>query len=497
MRYVSTRGGPAVSGGEALWRGLSETGGLFVPESLPQALELESLAELPLERVLAIFFERFLPEFSLEIWERVILEALDKLKAEEERYQLPLSLLNPYLGRYYLLNADSLPTGSLADISFGIFSSLLPYLAEQRQGGLRPLVLATSSEDQAVAALSQPAEYESFYFVSQNGVRGEELAALPGAREHLQVFEERFDDRYQEFSLLAADPSFEEDLNREGYEPLFFGPGHLLEVLTAGALATAVIAKLAGETEGRPVDFAVSKEHLGFLAGLVYASSLQLPVGFAYVGEREPASLSPLFASGRMPAPRRNRRRDDPGVNWPVNLERLLFEVTGRDSGRMASLLSLAFEGDQELLTKDEVALLNQSVRVDSNDYKRCQRVIRSVYDQTDYLLGRETADAVACWAKHSKKRDDTPVCYVQERTPLADHYTSGRALFGDGLSRLDRAAALAKLSEESGVPHRPLPEDDPANDLVRLETSLKEAVLAKFSRDEGNEEVSNEEGNV
>ena len=497
MRYESTRGGPAVSGWEAVWRGLSETGGLYVPASLPEALEMDPLAEQSLERVLAVFFERFLPDFSLEIWERVILEALDGLKGEEDRYQLPLTPLNPYLDRYYLLNADSLPTGSLADLSAAIFSALLPYLQEKRQGGLRPLVLAAVTEDQALAALSRPPDLEALFFVPQNGVRGEELAALPRSQEALYIFGDRFDDRYREFSLLASDPSFEEKLNQMGFDPLYFGPGHLLEVLTAGALATAVISRMMGEIGGKSVDFTVPKDHLAFLAGLVYASSLQVPVGFVYVGENEPATLAPLFASGRLPGPRRNRRRDDPGVAWPVNLERLLFEVTGRDSGRMARILDGVLAGDRELLSKEEIKLLNQSVRVEGNDYRRCQRVIRSVYDQTDYLVGRETADAIACWAKHSKKRDDSPVCYVQERTPLADHYTSGRALFGDGLPRDDRTAALTKLSEESGIPLRQLPGSGSLPALPRLEGSLEETVLTWLGQEEAHsEEESGEETN-
>ena len=51
MKFVSTRGGEKVTGAQAIVRGLSANGGLFVPEKFPQvsAEELEELLEADYE----------------------------------------------------------------------------------------------------------------------------------------------------------------------------------------------------------------------------------------------------------------------------------------------------------------------------------------------------------------------------------------------------------------------------------------------------------------
>ena len=41
MKYIGTRGGEKVSGAKAIMQGLSENGGLFVPEKFPCVSEKE------------------------------------------------------------------------------------------------------------------------------------------------------------------------------------------------------------------------------------------------------------------------------------------------------------------------------------------------------------------------------------------------------------------------------------------------------------------------
>ena len=46
MKYIGTRGGEKVSGAKAIMQGLSENGGLFVPEKFPCVSEKE-FADIP------------------------------------------------------------------------------------------------------------------------------------------------------------------------------------------------------------------------------------------------------------------------------------------------------------------------------------------------------------------------------------------------------------------------------------------------------------------
>ena len=442
MRYVSTRGGPAVAGLEAVSRGMSRTGGLFVPEHPPQPLSLSSLADLSFQSVMAVFYQRFLPELTLEIWEDIVGRAFRSLTDPDEQARLPLSKLNDYLDHYFLIHPDHLPTGSLADLSAAVFSALLPYLPRT---GREPLIMALLPEDQLVALAGGVGDPAKLMLLAGNSSRGSELADRLADHEEVRVFQEDFDQRYREFSLLAADETFEAKLGQAGFDPLFVGPGYLLDILTSGALATAaLVSALPSWEEGTELDFAIPKNHLSFLAGLVYASSLQVPVGSVYVGEGEPGTLTYLFRTGRLASPSKGRRRRDRDASFPVNLERLLFEVTGRNGSRTGDLSVQPAGSEDFQLTEEEIHLLNQSILVGSCDYKYCLRLIRTVYDQTDYLIGRDAADAIACWVKHSNKKTKSAIRYVKERSPLLDADPCARPLSGKGAKRENPVGQLA-----------------------------------------------------
>lgn len=454
MKYISTRGGPTVDAQEAIFRGLSATGGLFIPEKLPEALPLEALEGLLPVQAMALFLHRYLPDWSLNRWEAMVEEALLSLSPDKETFTWPVYPLSHYLERYYLMNGDRMPTGSLADFSAALFLSLLNSIVDAQDSPLKPLIVAVVTDDMAVSALRLRSPFQKIIFVSQNGGRERELSHLAEQHEKIAAFDAPFDLRYREFCELAADEAFEQSLNEQGYAPVFWGPGHILEALTAGALVTASLAVIAQERAiEEDVTYVVHKGHLGYFSGLVYANSLGLPVGSVYVGESEPPILKTLFKTGKMIRPKKKRRSDDPGVSWPVNLERLLFEVSGRDEKRLMDIMGKSDAIDLKLLNDDEMTLLNQSVTVDGNDYKRCLRIIRNIYDQTDYLVGRETADAIACWARHSDKKDSSTVCYLQERSPLLDSATSAKAVLGDAASKGDYVDVVHKLAEETGVP--------------------------------------------
>ena len=486
MKYISTRGGEVVSGLEAVWRGISSEGGLYIPQALPQPLPYQELMGRSLEELMAEFFYRFLPDLSLDDWKALLSHALRSLKEGPESFELPLARVNNYLDRYYLLLADGLPTGSLSDLSGAILRTLLEWTGDKDPRPGRPLVLAMVGEDQAASSLSWAQDLPYLVLMSQNSIRSREIARLPAARDQLLSFSESFDERYREFTRLASDPSFDSQLRDRGFKPVFVGPGHIIEVLTAGALATAIVVAIKENLEELDkIDFVVHKNHLSFLAGLVYASSLQLPLGLVYLGENEPASLTSLFKSGRTAKPRRRRRRDDEGAAWPVNLERLLFEVTGRDEKRLKEILDQADQADRQLLREEEVNLLNQSVVVGGNDYKRCLRTIRTFYDQTDYLLARETADAVAVWARHVKQKDHVPVCFIQDRSPLTDYVSSGRALFGDKAPRHDREAAITMLAEEAGIPAWQSLDQEEVPPIQALEGPLDLAIVNWLDKEE------------
>lgn len=482
MNYFSTRGGDTVSGIDAIYRGLSRAGGLFVPASLPDPLELRTLESLSSRQVMAMFFQRFLPQFSFDEWHSMLGEAFQLLAEDVDPFELPIARLNGYLPDYFLMNADDLPTGSLEDINAAIMAVLLPRVARLRNTSLKPLILTVHTEDFATASSQIASDIHKITFVPDRGPRKYELATLLRPGEMIYGYKETFDERYRELRGLAADPAFEDKLKALGYEPLFIGPGHLIGVLTAGAMAAAIIAEIARQTdEGGWIDFVVARGHLDMLAGLVYASNAQLPVGTVFVGEGEFSSLTELSHSRRYTQRRKTSRYGNDELA-PVNLERLLFEIFGHDVVRLAQFIGDLDRSGEASLSDSEIDLLNHAIVFETCDFKRCQRILRSVYDQTDYLVDRGAAEAIACWMKRSNKHRSADTCFILSRSPLLDQYLCGRVLLTAKEAARERSEVIHLLSVESGAKiwtslERSF-EGDPANTIPVVAGPLEEAIM-------------------
>ena len=66
MKFVSTRGGETVTGAQAIVKGLSDNGGLYVPENFPRvsAAEMEKMLEMSYPERAAKILKKFLTEYD-------------------------------------------------------------------------------------------------------------------------------------------------------------------------------------------------------------------------------------------------------------------------------------------------------------------------------------------------------------------------------------------------------------------------------------------------
>ena len=123
MQYKSTRNkGIAVSSAEAIKKGLSDEGGLFVPESFPSVTkeEIKSLAGKTYRERAYFVLSKFLTDFTDEELSYCIDNAYTKQKFETDTIA-PLYKLND---KAYILELWHGPTCAFKDMALQI----LPYL---------------------------------------------------------------------------------------------------------------------------------------------------------------------------------------------------------------------------------------------------------------------------------------------------------------------------------------------------------------------------------
>ena len=136
MRYVTTRGGAAVSFAHALYQGLAPDGGLYVPETI-EAWSSAELSRLPRRTLTDIALRVLRPfvrgELDPAVLEAVVVEALD--------FDVPIVEVQP---RIFALELFHGPTLAFKDVGARVMARLMAALHERSE----PLtVLAATSGD--------------------------------------------------------------------------------------------------------------------------------------------------------------------------------------------------------------------------------------------------------------------------------------------------------------------------------------------------------------
>jgi len=136
VRYVTTRGGAAVSFAHALYQGLAPDGGLYVPETI-EAWSSAELSRLPRRTLTDIALRVLRPfvrgELDPAVLEAVVVEALD--------FDVPIVEVQP---RIFALELFHGPTLAFKDVGARVMARLMAALHERSE----PLtVLAATSGD--------------------------------------------------------------------------------------------------------------------------------------------------------------------------------------------------------------------------------------------------------------------------------------------------------------------------------------------------------------
>lgn len=412
MDFVSTRGGDKVSAAEAVLRGIAEGGGLYVPESFPQisASEREEMLSMSYpERaahILAKFFDVDREELLAEMQ-----DACEKFEGEDP---VPLVKIEDGL---FILELFHGPTCAYADLGMAV----LPYLFEKSQEALGRkekllLVTATSGDDgKAImetfrgrenfrAAVFYPEEgvskMQRLQLTTQEGdnldsiaVRGTFDECQAGVKKFLRSEENR--DKLMENGIALSTASS-------------INVGKLLP-MTACYFSAYLDLVSSGEIEdGKAVDVSVPAGNFAGLLAAYYAKEMGLPLGTLVCASNRNNTLSEFFSRGVFDRKRPFYRTMSPclDVQSACNIERLVFELTGRDAAlTVERMKSLAGTG-RFTLRPEEMKKLECFF----GGYASEEDTVECVYEffeEFNYPLDTHTGVAVHVARLYSRKRGE------------------------------------------------------------------------------------------
>ncbi len=465
-RYISTRGeaGP-VSAAEAILKGIAPDGGLFVPSHLPRVDYMPLLNREYGERagaILPTFLGRPGKEQEAQICSWI--DAAYSPARFDSRAVVPLKKLERDL---YLLELWHGPTGAFKDIALQLLPYLLTGAVKQEENrGTAPTmaILVATSGDTGKAALegfcNVPGTRIIVFYPEQgvSEIQKRQMVTQQGPNVAVVGVRGNFDDAQTGVKKIFTDQSTIEVLSRRGYRfssANSINWGRLAPQIVYYFSAYLDLIRREEIKEGEKINFVVPTGNFGNILAGFYAGRAGLPVNRLICASNTNHVLTDFIQSGTYDRNRPFLRTISPSMDILIssNLERLLFEVSGRQSNRVKQWMEqLAAEGRYHVnrTTFEQIAALFWS---GYSTEQETMEAISQVYHRYRYVIDPHTAVAVTVHRKYRQATGDpTKTVILSTASPFKFNASVARALLGEkAATNRSEFELLATLSAHTG----------------------------------------------
>ena len=413
LLYRSTRdSGVQVTASQAILKGLSADGGLFVPNTIPELdVSLDELAQMSYQETAYAVMSRFLTDFTEEELKGCIEKAYD------EKFDLPEIAPLVKAGGAYYLELFHGATIAFKDMALSILPHLMTVSARKNQVKNEIVILTATSGDTGKAALAGFADVPGtriVVFYPKNGVSPiQEKQMVTQKGDNVQVIGIRgnFDDAQSGVKAIFGDQELEREMAQAGFQ---FSSANSINI---GRLVPQIVyyvyayAKLyaAGEIEkNEKINIVVPTGNFGNILAAYYAKQMGLPVGRLICASNENKVLFDFFQTGSYDRNRDFILTSSPSMDILIssNLERLIYRIAGEDDRADAAFMkNLAEKGVYEI---------TPAMREKLGDFygnfateQETAQTIQSLYDRTGYVIDPHTAVASCVYEKYKADTGD------------------------------------------------------------------------------------------
>lgn len=460
MNFISTRGGETVTGARAIVKGLSDNGGLFVPEKFPEVSvkELEDMLSMSYPERAAKVLIKYLDEYD----EAELLKACEAAYAKFDGDDpAPLVKLDDGI---FMLELFHGPTCAFKDMAL----TLLPYLL--RKGcdlcGIKEqiLILVATSGDTGKAALEGFRDAEGIkimVFYPNDGVskmQKLQMCTQEGDNVNVVAVKGNFDDCQS--AVKAIFNSAEDAAELKKHNTLLSSANSINFGRLAPQIAYYFSAYLDMVSSnqiamGDEIDFCVPTGNFGNILAAYYAKQMGLPVRRLHCASNRNNILTDFLANGEYDMHREFFKTTSPSMDILIssNLERLLFEISGRNATLTAERMNALKTEKVYKITEEEK---NRIAETFDGGFATEDEVVETIYDvfcDVGYTMDTHTGCAMKVavdWFEKNKK-DETNMVVVSTASPYKFPQDVIYAVTGNdvrdsfkGIKRLHAATAMA-----------------------------------------------------
>lgn len=454
--YTSTRDNTKkVHASEAVLKGLSEDGGLFVPERIPLLPRtLRELSEMTYQETAYEVMKLYLADYTEEELKNCIKKAYDS------KFDTPEIAPLVEAGGAYYLELFHGTTIAFKDMALSILPHLMITAAKKNHVKEDIVILTATSGDTGKAALAGFADVEGtkiIVFYPKGGVspiQERQMVTQKGGNTYVVGIQGNFDDAQTGVKKIFSDKELEQEMTAHGFQfssANSINIGRLVPQIVYYVFAYARLLKEGRIADGESINVVVPTGNFGNILAAFYAKNMGVPIARLICASNENKVLYDFFRTGSYDRNREFVLTSSPSMDILIssNLERLIYRIAGNDAEKNRELMAA--------LSKEGSYLVTESMREQLADFygnyadeAETAEQIRELYEKTGYVIDTHTAVAGAVYRKYKDETNDTAkTIIVSTASPFKFTRSVMNAIDGkyDAMSDFELVDELSKIA--------------------------------------------------
>lgn len=464
MKYQSTRNkAVCVSSAEAIKKGLSNEGGLFVPCQIPKlsAEDISSMTAMSYNERANKILSYFLTDYTSEEIADCVNRAYNKEKFETVEIA-PLYKLN---NSAYFLELWHGPTCAFKDMALQILPHLLTKAIKKTGEKREVVILVATSGDTGKAALEGFRDVDGtriIVFYPESGVsdiQKRQMITQEGNNVDIAAVVGNFDDAQNGVKKIFTDEEYAEILARNNFilsSANSINWGRLVPQIIYYFSAYATMLKNEEIAPGEEINVVVPTGNFGNILAGFYAREMGLPIKKLICASNENNVLTDFINTGVYDKNREFKTTTSPSMDILIssNLERFLFHITGENEAKVNEWMASLKETGKYDVGEDVRAKIGEIFYGDCCDDVDTALAIKDASDGYGYVMDTHTAVAKRVYDKYVLKTGDkTKTVIVSTASPFKFNDSVLSAIYGDAISEgKNEFELLELLSEKTGM---------------------------------------------
>lgn len=426
MNYISTRDKSVkVTAAAAIAQGISNEGGLFVPDTFPALSNNDfiSLSQMDYKRRAKFILKYFLNDFTDEEIDYCVDGAYTGSFDNDQ--PAPISLIGKNANILELWHG---PTCAFKDLALQLLPYLLTTSAKKVNNGKKTVILVATSGDTGKAALEgfkDVPNTEILVFYPSEGVspmQKLQMASQKGDNVHVCAINGNFDDAQTGVKKIFTNNDIKETLAENG---MLFSSANSINW---GRLAPQIVYYVSAycdmidrEDMADGFNVVVPTGNFGNILAAYYAKKMGVPINRLICASNANNVLTDFINTGKY-----DRNRDfyttiSPSMDILIssNLERMLFELCGNNDTEVAALQASLSENGTFTVSNTVKSAMGKLFWGGCCDDRATVETIGKLFSEYGYLCDTHTAVAMNVYEQYvNTTGDDRPTVIASTASP-------------------------------------------------------------------------------